>query len=312
MVDLHIVQQVVLESRDGATIVDLRQKDRPVVFVNPAFEQITGYSETEALGRNCRFLQGNDTKQPELSIINKAIAAGEYCMVTLRNYRKDGSLFWNELSLSPIYSAAGRLTHYIGIQRDITDRMALIHQLLKQKEKLQHQNNHLQILNNFDPLTGVHNRRYFNNQLSIQWNIALRSKFPLSLFMIDIDYFKQFNNAYGHLTGDDCLKSVAKTLSNCLRRASDFIARYGDEKFVILINNIEPKKAHSIAEQLRSMVLNLAIPHEKSDVADCVSVSIGYCSLIPSLDMQLQTLVQRADKALFQAKDAGRNQVMSG
>jgi diguanylate cyclase (GGDEF)-like protein len=231
-------------------------------------------------------------------------------MVTLRNYRKDGSLFWNELSLSPIYSAAGELTHYIGMQRDITDRIALIQQLLKQKEKLQHQNQYLQILNNIDTLTGINNRRYFDSQLNIQWNIALRNRFPVSLFMVEIDYFKQFNDIYGHLAGDECLRVVAKTLSNYLRRVSDFIARYGGEKFVILINNINEKQAQAFADQLRSQVQSLAIAHKESPIAHYVSVSIGHCTLIPELDMNAKTFLQRADEALYQAKAAGRNQAI--
>ncbi len=312
MIDVHIIQQAVHESRDGITIVDLRQKGRPVVFVNPAFERITGYTATEALGRNCRYLHENDHKQPEIAIIRNAIVAGEYCLVTLRNYRKDSSLFWNELSLSPIHAGDGELTHYIGMQRDVTDRMILIQQLQKQKEDLQHHNQHLQILNNLDPLTGINNRRYFDSQLSIQWNIALRNRSPLSLFMMDIDYFKQFNDTYGHPAGDECLKAIAKTLSNCLRRVSDFVARYGGEEFVILISNINEKQAQTFAQQLRSAVQKLAIVHGKSTVAGYVSVSIGHCTLIPELGMKIRTFVQRADEALYQAKAAGRNQAITG
>jgi diguanylate cyclase (GGDEF)-like protein/PAS domain S-box-containing protein len=312
MIDLHIIQQAVHESRDGITIVDLRQKGRPVVFVNPAFESITGYTATEALGRNCRYLHENDYQQPEIAIIRNAIVAGEYCLVTLRNYRKDSSLFWNELSLSPIHADDGELTHYIGMQRDVTDRMILIQQLQKQKEDLEYHNQHLQILNNLDPLTGINNRRYFDSQLSIQWNIALRNRSPLSLFMVDIDYFKQFNDTYGHPAGDECLKAIAKTLSNCLRRVSDFVARYGGEEFVILISNINEKQAQKFAHQLRSAVQKLAIVHGKSTVAGHVSVSIGHCTLIPELGMKIRTFVQRADEALYQAKAAGRNQAITG
>lgn len=311
MIGLHIIRQAVHESRDGVTIVDLRQDDQPLVFVNPAFERITGYTETEALGRNCRYLHGNDLGQPEIAIIRNAIAAGEYCLVTLRNYRKDGSLFWNELSLSPIHAKDGQLTHYIGMQRDVTERMELIQQLRKQKDDLQHDNKHLQILNNLDPLTGIHNRRYFDSQLNIQWNIAQRSRLSLSLFMVDIDYFKQFNDTYGHPAGDECLKAVGERLSKCLRRASDFVARYGGEEFVILIHGIDEKQALSFAEQLRMSVLDLAIAHEKSTVAGYVSVSIGLCTLFPEPDMCAKTFVQCADEALYQAKAAGRNRVIA-
>ncbi|NJL57659.1 PAS domain S-box protein, partial [bacterium] len=116
----RLSERAIASSSNGIVISDIRQRDRPLVFVNPAFERITGYTPIEVLGRNCRFLQGEDRNQPEVDQLRQAVKEGKSCKVVLRNYRKDGSLFWNEIAISPIHDAEGNLTHYLGIQNDIT------------------------------------------------------------------------------------------------------------------------------------------------------------------------------------------------
>ncbi|MGA1623481.1 MAG: response regulator, partial [Synechocystis sp.] len=120
---LTLQERAIAASNNGIVIVDARQPGCPTIFVNPAFEKITGYTAAEVLGHNCRFLQGKDWGQSGLVILRQALKTGTSCTVTLKNYRKDGSLFWNELSISPIYDDQGNLTHYIGIQTDISDRV---------------------------------------------------------------------------------------------------------------------------------------------------------------------------------------------
>jgi len=132
---LRLSERAIAASSNGIVLVDATQPHFPTVFVNPAFERTTGYSAAEVIGRNCRFLQGNDTEQPELDVMRKALKNRESCTVVVRNYRKDGSLFWNELSLSPIYDSAGKLTHYLGIQNDITEtrRTELERQVVRER-----------------------------------------------------------------------------------------------------------------------------------------------------------------------------------
>jgi PAS domain S-box-containing protein len=120
---LKLQERAIAASNNGIVIVDAREPNSPTVFVNPAFERITGYPRQEVIGQNCRFLQGQDVNQPGLKKLRTALKTGQSCTVNLRNYRKDGSLFWNELSISPIYDEQGRLTHYIGIQTDISERI---------------------------------------------------------------------------------------------------------------------------------------------------------------------------------------------
>src|SRR5476651_2282690 len=127
--NLEILKQAVLDSRDGITISDNLVEDNPLIFVNPAFERMAGYSSEQITNINCRYLQNNDDNQAELKIVRRAIAEGQYCLVIVRNYRKDGTMFWNELSISPIFDAKGVVTNFIGIQKDVTERMIIQQQL---------------------------------------------------------------------------------------------------------------------------------------------------------------------------------------
>jgi PAS domain S-box-containing protein len=134
--DLELRERAIVASKNGIVIADATQRSMPLIYANPAFETITGYAPEEVLGRNCRFLQGPETQQPELDKLRQTLKKGESCTVILRNYRKDGSLFWNEVSISPIYDAKGHLTHYIGIQTDISDRIQSEQRLQQAKDQL--------------------------------------------------------------------------------------------------------------------------------------------------------------------------------
>src|SRR5919199_3640989 len=133
--ELRLSNQAIAASSDGIVIADARKPDIPITYVNPAFEQLTGYEAQEVMGRNCRFLQGEDTDQPGLDELREAIREGKGCKVILSNYRKDGTLFWNELSISPIYDADGNLTHFVGIQSNITERKVAQEALHYQQEQ---------------------------------------------------------------------------------------------------------------------------------------------------------------------------------
>ena len=188
--NLEILKQAVLDSRDGITISDNSNADQPLIFVNPAFERLTGYVSEEIINRNCRFLQNSDRDQPGLQAVQQAIRDGEYCLATLRNYRKDGSMFWNELSISPIYDIGGSVTHFIGIQKDVTARVLIQQQLRDKNQSLEEMRLHLERLSVTDSLTGIYNRRFFDSQLDVQWRISRRNGQALTLMLVDVDHFK--------------------------------------------------------------------------------------------------------------------------
>lgn len=156
-----------------------------------------------------------------------------------------------------------------------------------------------------DGLTGVANRRHFDSYLAQEWARSIRDKQPLSLIMIDIDQFKLFNDNYGHLSGDRCLKNVAEILDATIHRPTDLVARYGGEEFAIILPNTDD--AHGLAELCRKSVETLQIPHSSSNVADHVTISLGFCTLLPEQGTPSEVLIQMADNALYKAKKSGRN-----
>ncbi len=161
-----------------------------------------------------------------------------------------------------------------------------------------------------DWLTGVPNRRYFDEVLLREWKRAAREARPISLVMIDVDRFKEFNDTYGHQAGDECLIKVAKAFGGALHRPVDFVARYGGEEFVALLPNTDLEGALSVSREVQTAIKELAIPHESSEVDPYVTVSLGVTSVIPTEQIQPTALVTMADNALYQAKRRGRNQIV--
>ena len=310
MLNLEILKQAVMDSRDGITISDNGAEDNPLIFVNPAFERLTGYSFEEITNVNCRYLQKNDRDQPELETIHKAVDEGEYCLVTLRNYRKDGTMFWNELSISPIYNEKRIVSHFLGIQKDVTSRVLIEQQLRQDNQSLEETKARLEQLTIKDGLTGIYNRRFFDLQLDVQCRIARRNNDPLALLMIDVDHFKQFNDIYGHQAGDSALKSVAGSLNKAFLRGSDFVARYGGEEFAMLSAGMTQEQAVLFTERLCQRVRSLGIPHSASSTG-YLTISIGFSVLSSASQHVPGVLLAQADKALYAAKQRGRNQSFS-
>ncbi len=158
-----------------------------------------------------------------------------------------------------------------------------------------------------DGLTGVANRRRFDDSLQREWRRSRRNGASLALLLIDVDHFKQFNDCYGHLVGDSCLQAVAGALKTCLGRSHDLVARYGGEEFVCLMPDCDARGALAKAEELRQAVIALAIPHQDSPTAAIVTISIGAAITIPVDDNQAEALLELADEQLYTSKTAGRN-----
>ncbi|MEO0539954.1 MAG: diguanylate cyclase [Cyanobacteria bacterium P01_A01_bin.105] len=170
--------------------------------------------------------------------------------------------------------------------------------------------NQLQSLSSIDDLTQLTNRRIFKEQLEKEWARALRSQTPLSLIICDVDYFKLYNDTYGHPQGDECLRQVSRALKQAVRRPSDVIARYGGEEFVFLLPDTEADGALNLAQTARLRIEALQLPHTASQVSDYVTISMGVTSVIPSDNLEVSTLVDTADMGLYEAKRKGRNQTV--
>ena len=175
--------------------------------------------------------------------------------------------------------------------------------------QLEESNRELQRLSSLDGLTGIANRRQFDKTLEQEWQRALRNCAELSLIMIDIDYFKLFNDTYGHQAGDDCLKNVALALARIVHRPSDIVARYGGEEFAVILPETDTEGTQRVAEKMREAVSRLNVRHDASKVADKITLSIGVASMNPSGGDNPDCLLAAADDALYRAKHAGRNRV---
>ncbi len=179
-----------------------------------------------------------------------------------------------------------------------------LHELQK---KLEESNIELERLSAIDGLTGIPNRRSFDEYITKEWSRAVREETCLALLLIDIDFFKKYNDGYGHQGGDDCLRKVATALAETMRRSSDMVARYGGEEFGVILPNTDIDGAMVIAEELRLAVEQLALKHEFSDVGGIVSISLGAAGIPPRCGENSASLIALADGALYEAKEEGRN-----
>ena len=289
-------QQVVENAREWVWEMDL---DGLYTYANTAVEKILGYTLEEIQFKKYFF----DFFLPEERQNFKKIAFRSFKKHEkfrdriYRNRHKNGEVVWLSTSGVPILDEKGSLRGYRGVSADIT----------KQKET----EAELMRMSYFDGLTGIANRRYFEDIAQREWRRALREESPLSLIMVDIDFFKNYNDIYGHLSGDECLGKVAATLKENLKRPGDMIARYGGEEFVILLPDTDVKNAGTLAEMLRHSIESLGIDHLESNVSESVTISLGVASRIPNEDTSLPDLISDADRALYRAKNAGRNRVSS-
>ena len=218
--------------------------------------------------------------------------------------------FGQEESISCILTATpmrGLDQELIGIVADFKD----ISDRKKAEEALQQANMELQRLASIDSLTQIANRRRFDEVLTLEWRRLQREELPLSLIMIDIDCFKIYNDTYGHQQGDDCLQSVARTISQQSKRPADLVARYGGEEFVVVLPNTDTEGATHLAEQMRKQIQSLKMPHKNSPVTPEVTISLGVSTIVPVSDYTPEQLLACADQGLYQAKETGRNRVQS-
>ncbi len=186
----------------------------------------------------------------------------------------------------------------------------MIRHVYKETSLLRNYNHQLQVLSSFDSLTGIANRRSFDEHLANEWNRTARNSTWLSLILLDIDFFKYYNDTYGHQAGDHCLYQVASALNDSLQRSGDLVARYGGEEFAVILPDTDSRDALIVAENLRAKIENLNIPHASSAIANYVTVSIGVASTLPTQHSTPEEVIAEADQALYKAKQSGRNKVM--
>lgn len=239
------------------------------------------------------------------------LASGEARLNIEERWQTADGLHWVNTSKIPLLDDEGVIQGIIGISMDITERKKsdkLIQELIR---RLETEKNNAQQSAITDGLTGIPNRRYFDETLDKELFRLKRTGSPLALIMIDIDHFKKYNDRYGHVAGDECLKLVAEAIRSNIGRAPDFAARYGGEEFAVVMPDTDIKGAAFVAERLRHSVEDLLIQHEDSDTAPHVTISLGVASVYPETTGSPGILIKLADEALYEAKNSGRNRAVT-
>jgi diguanylate cyclase (GGDEF)-like protein/PAS domain S-box-containing protein/putative nucleotidyltransferase with HDIG domain len=289
---------------DESVVVMVTDPKGVILKVNDLFCSISGYTKDELIGKPQQFLNSGYHLQSFYQTMWETLNRKEVWRGELRNKSKNGSYYWVNAVIVPLVDEAGEIHQFVTIQSNITKRKLA-------EQKLVEANDLLLKLSSVDGLTGINNRRSFDERIAFEWDKGFIAQTSLSAILLDVDHFKLYNDHYGHQQGDDCLKKVARLMVRELPRSSDFGARYGGEEFVILLPDTGLLEATSIAEEIRKGILSLQIEHEKSKVSPMITASLGVASIIPSKDASAKKLLENADKALYIAKRNGRNRVES-
>ena len=315
---LRLLESVVLNANDAVLITEAEPVDSPgprIIYVNPAFTKMTGYSLEEVLGRSPRFLQGSLSGSEALAEIRAALKAWQCIEIELINYRKDGTMFWVELSISPVADETGWYTHWISVQRDITERKvkeealaqlrlttlqneALIAEIKERRlveAKLSHVAFH-------DSLTGLRNRVYFMDCLRASLEKTQRQEEYRSVVLyLDLDEFKGINDTVGHRIGDLLLTEVALRLHACAR-SQDTLARMSGDEFTFLLDGLHNRtEAQAVAERMLAAV---QAPFVLGGTVLQLTASIGLCEVLGTHG-EAEDILRDADLAMYEAKRQG-------
>ncbi|MDM8351127.1 EAL domain-containing protein, partial [Pseudomonas sp. sp1636] len=286
---LRLLKRSLEASYNGALICDALAEDLPIIYVNPAFERITGYSAAEAIGQNCRFLQGSEREQTGIGEIRQGLAEQRDSHVVLRNFRKDGTPFWNDLYIAPVPNEEGEITHFIGVQNDISEQKRF-------ESELAYNASH-------DVLTGLPNRSLLEDRLSQGCQISRRYKRSLAVMFIDLDGFKPINDSMGHGSGDLILVEVARRMNQQVR-PGDTVARLGGDEFIVILPDLA--REEDVLLVTERIMENIARPYTVGGVELHITASIGITLNDGHIEQPMQ-LIQQADLAMYKAKQQGRN-----
>jgi len=295
-------------SPDDITITDLGGR---IVMVSPAAKKMFGY-ETNNEGligkRLVDFIVPEEVERAwvNIQLMNKV---GDRKEMEYHAVRKNSDIFDIEVNSEFIRNSKGQPIKMVFIIRDITERKRAEQKIQELIRQLEIERNTAQQNSITDSLTGVANRRYFDEALRTEFFRLKRSGDVLTLIMIDVDYFKRYNDNYGHLAGDDCLRQITTKLKSIVGRESDIVARYGGEEFCVVLPKTEENGAQTIAEHIRKAVEELAIPHATSSIGKYVTVSVGVVTVDTTGLETPEQVVTLADEALYRAKKGGRNRI---
>ena len=275
-------------------------------YIGPQIEQLLGWPQHSWISANDWAERIHEEDRDK--VVNFCIAQSQSGIDHEADYRaltRDGDYVWIRDVVHVVRNAAGEPEALIGFMFDISERKRTEEQLLALQKQLEE-------FSYKDGLTGINNRRMFDSIMEIEWINAQRTRRPLSLILLDIDFFKQFNDHYGHIQGDDCLRRVALTLGQAATRPRDCVARYGGEEFVLVLPETDAHSAQKVAERYRRLIGQLQIPHEQSNVAPLLTISLGVGTIVPEAQDSPLAFIEAVDRLLYQAKQQGRDRLLHG
>ncbi len=285
-----LMQAVFRNAAVGAAVLDIEGR---YLQVNERWAQMLGRSRDDLVGHRCHEITHPEDVEEYCDLVYGTLGCTlEVHRAEIRCLRSDGEAIWVDVSASLIRGDDNQPSAVVSIYADITDR--------RRAER------ELQAISKRDPLTGLANRRAFDEQFEAEWRRALRTGRPVSMLMLDVDHFKRYNDAYGHVQGDECLQELAAVLKDVFRRAVDFPSRWGGEEFAVVLSDADEDEALRAAERIRAAVERRALPRP-GDEPDVVTVSVGFATARPSAGDDRNELLAAADKGLYAAKGAGRN-----
>ncbi|MBX9243859.1 diguanylate cyclase [Actinotalea ferrariae] len=281
-----LLTRAISTASNGIVIADARARDMPLVYANEAFERLTGYSQEDVVGRNCRLLQGPGTDPTITRVIARRLVAGRGARATLLNYRRDGGSFWNELTISPVHDEHGRLTHFIGNQVDVTERVD--------------RDERTAFLAYHDSLTGLPNRGNVLEHLDLELRRAARSGARVAVAFVDLDRFKQINDDFGHAVGDQALIATGHRLREAVR-SGDMLARLGGDEFLLVLGGLSRADDTSVQHAVERVHVALDAPLALAGRTVRLSAGIGF-ALFPDDGADAATLIDTADARMLRSK----------
>lgn len=272
-------------------------------YIGPQIEELLGWTPSSWVSVNdwAERIHVEDRQKT----VDFCVAQSQQGVDHEADYRavtRDGDYKWIRDVVHVVRRADGSVECLVGFMFDITARKQAEDKILQLQRELE-------VLSYRDSLTGIANRRMFDTMYPVEWSKACAIGEPLSLIIADIDYFKQFNDYYGHMQGDECLRSVAQALEGGAARSRDLCARFGGEEFVLLLPATDAEAARNVAERCRKLLAQKEIPHGRSGVNRIVTVSMGVGTIVPGPQDDPSVFLHRIDRRLYQAKSAGRDRI---
>jgi diguanylate cyclase (GGDEF)-like protein/PAS domain S-box-containing protein len=312
----EFMRSVIDSAPEGIVICEARGTDQPVVYANRCFQELTGYQLDELLGADLRRLQGRDREQSGRSLLRMALTEGKSGRALLRNYRKDGAQFWNEVLIEPMRDSEQRITHFVGFHRDVGKghRAVIAASVAPSPGVVVVPENEVPVAGAVpryqreDRVSGLHSRAYFEELLQQHWELALSERRAVTLLMFDINSLGLYNETFGRSGGDACIRRVARVLAASFRRGEDILARWDGGTFCVLSQGNDLAATTSYAEIVAQRVLALQIHHPHSRRQRYVSLNTGAAHLVPATGTHSRVIIAAVTHALqvSRSEHAGR------